>query len=49
MLKHQLAACHDREWGVPLHNDNKIFEFLILEEPLDSRFEINNSAEEKDS
>jgi DNA-3-methyladenine glycosylase I len=22
---------HDREWGVPLHNNRKIFEFLILE------------------
>ena len=22
---------HDREWGVPVHGDNKHFEFLILE------------------
>ena len=22
---------HDREWGVPLHNDRRLFEFLILE------------------
>ncbi len=22
---------HDREWGVPLHNDRKLFEMLILE------------------
>ncbi|MFC1812022.1 DNA-3-methyladenine glycosylase I [Thermodesulfobacteriota bacterium] len=22
---------HDTEWGVPLHNDRKLFEFLILE------------------
>lgn len=22
---------HDREWGVPLHNDKKLFEFLVLE------------------
>ena len=22
---------HDEEWGVPLHDDNKLFEFLILE------------------
>lgn len=22
---------HDREWGVPLHTDKKLFEFLILE------------------
>jgi DNA-3-methyladenine glycosylase I len=24
-------AYHDREWGVPLHDDPKLFEFLILE------------------
>ena len=22
---------HDTEWGVPLHNDKKLFEFLVLE------------------
>ncbi len=22
---------HDEEWGVPLHSDNKLFEFLVLE------------------
>ena len=22
---------HDKEWGVPLHNDKRLFEFLILE------------------
>ena len=22
---------HDTEWGVPLHNDRKLFEFLILD------------------
>ena len=22
---------HDYEWGIPLHNDDKLFEFLILE------------------
>jgi DNA-3-methyladenine glycosylase I len=26
-----MAAYHDTEWGTPLHDDNKIFEFLILE------------------
>ncbi len=26
-----LIAYHDREWGTPLHNDKKLFEFLILE------------------
>src|SRR5690349_4009400 len=24
-------AYHDREWGVPLHGDGKLFELLILE------------------
>ena len=22
---------HDKEWGIPLHNDKRLFEFLILE------------------
>ena len=22
---------HDREWGLPVHNDRKLFEMLILE------------------
>jgi hypothetical protein len=22
---------HDREWGVPIHNDGKHFEFLVLD------------------
>jgi DNA-3-methyladenine glycosylase I len=26
-----LLAYHDREWGVPVHNDRRLFEFLILE------------------
>ncbi len=26
-----LRQYHDREWGVPLHNDRRLFEFLILE------------------
>ena len=25
------VAYHDREWGVPLHEDRRLFEFLILE------------------
>jgi DNA-3-methyladenine glycosylase I len=25
------VAYHDTEWGVPLHDDRKLFEFLILE------------------
>lgn len=26
-----MLAYHDTEWGVPLHDDRKIYEFLILE------------------
>jgi len=26
-----MAAYHDDEWGVPLHDDRKLFEFLVLE------------------
>lgn len=26
-----LLQYHDKEWGVPVHNDRKLFEFLILE------------------
>ena len=30
--KNELAIrYHDEEWGVPLHDDDKLFEFLILE------------------
>src|SRR5687767_15928336 len=24
-------AYHDQEWGVPLHDDTRLFEFLVLE------------------
>jgi len=27
----RMTAYHDEEWGAPLHDDRKIFEFLILE------------------
>ncbi|HLF26468.1 MAG TPA: DNA-3-methyladenine glycosylase I [Anaerolineae bacterium] len=27
----RMIAYHDEEWGVPLHDDHKLFEFLILE------------------
>lgn len=27
----EMAAYHDTEWGVPLHDDRGLFEFLILE------------------
>ncbi|MEK6744246.1 MAG: DNA-3-methyladenine glycosylase I [Nitrospirota bacterium] len=26
-----MIAYHDHEWGVPLHDENRLFEFLILE------------------
>ena len=26
-----MLAYHDTEWGVPLHDDRKLFEFLVLE------------------
>ena len=26
-----LITYHDREWGVPVHNDRDLFEFLVLE------------------
>lgn len=26
-----LISYHDEEWGVPVHDDNRLFEFLILE------------------
>jgi DNA-3-methyladenine glycosylase I len=26
-----LIAYHDHEWGAPVHDDNRLFEFLILE------------------
>ncbi len=27
----RMVAYHDTEWGVPLHDDRKLFEFLVLE------------------
>src|SRR5262252_3372114 len=26
-----MRAYHDTEWGVPLHDENRLFEFLVLE------------------
>ncbi len=26
-----MTKYHDKEWGVPVHNDKKLFEFLLLE------------------
>lgn len=31
LTKSDYVAYHDREWGVPVHDDRTIFEFLILE------------------
>ena len=31
LTKRDYVAYHDREWGVPVHDDHTIFEFLILE------------------
>lgn len=31
LLKPAYVAYHDKEWGVPVHDDRLIFEFLILE------------------
>src|SRR3712207_1455678 len=31
LSKPEYIDYHDREWGVPLHDDRRIFEFLILE------------------
>ncbi len=32
MPKHEmLAQYHDNEWGIPVYNDNKLFEMLVLE------------------
>src|SRR5215469_18568292 len=27
----QMVRYHDEEWGVPVHNDRRLFEFLLLE------------------
>ncbi|MBM3128659.1 MAG: DNA-3-methyladenine glycosylase I [Chloroflexi bacterium] len=27
----QMLAYHDQEWGVPVHDDRKLFEFLVLD------------------
>ncbi len=31
LTKPDYVAYHDEEWGVPVHDDRKIFEFLLLE------------------
>jgi DNA-3-methyladenine glycosylase I len=27
----QMIDYHDKEWGIPLHDDNKLFEFMVLD------------------
>ena len=27
----RLRKYHDEEWGVPLHDDRRLFEFLVME------------------
>ncbi len=27
----QMIKYHDEEWGVPIHDDNKLFEFIVLD------------------
>lgn len=31
LVNEKMIKYHDMEWGVPLHNDKKLFEFLILD------------------
>ena len=26
-----MTAYHDREWGVPIHDDRRLFEYLVLD------------------
>jgi len=37
-------AYHDAEWGVPIHDDRTLFEFLVLEGP--SRAELGDHPQE---
>lgn len=30
-IREPLLSYHDREWGTPLHDDRRLFEFLVLE------------------
>ena len=31
LSKPEYIEYHDKEWGVPVHDDRRLFEFLILE------------------
>jgi DNA-3-methyladenine glycosylase I len=30
-VNERMTAYHDKEWGVPVHNDRKLFEFMVLD------------------
>ena len=30
-VREPLLSYHDKEWGTPLHDDRRLFEFLVLE------------------
>jgi len=30
-VNERMIAYHDKEWGVPVHNDRKLFEFMVLD------------------
>ena len=32
-----MRVCHDTEWGMPVHDDRIMFEYLMLEANRDSR------------
>ena len=38
-----MIAYHDTEWGIPVHDDQKLFEFLILEGA--GRFELEHDPQ----
>ena len=39
-----MVQYHDDEWGVPVHDDRKHFEFLVLEGARDIRFDESRSS-----
>ena len=40
-----LIGYHDREWGVPVHEDRVLFEFLVLE-GMQAGLSLGNGAQE---
>jgi len=41
-----MVEYHDREWGVPVHDDRKHFEFLVLEAAQASRAVLDTVRDE---